>query len=241
MQKHTLSQTNIAQALHAELDEVQQQLALAVDELYSPLSDLVLAQLRQTAPLARAAIVLTAGVGAPDTIELREKRILLAAALEMLYVALHIHRRLLTTGPITDGDTPDKSLLGSIILAGDYCFSRAAILAARTNSPAVVMIFATALKTVNEGHLRHHFTKEVDFFDENQKLFEAGTRAAATLVNLPQETIDALADFGASLANPIQGAVPPLPQLTVDQKAHWAALQEWLSASTHKIYSNSQK
>ena len=237
MQKHSLSQTNVAQALHDELDEVQQQLSTAVDELYSPLSDLVRSQLRQAAPLARAAVVLTAGVGAPDTIDLREKRILLASALEMLYVALHIHRRLLTTVPATDGDTPDKSLLGSIILAGDYCFSRAATLAARTNSPAVVMIFATALKTVNEGHLRQYFTKEVVFFDENQKLFEAGARAAATLADLPPATIDVLAGFGATLANPtapIQSAVLALAQLTSTQKAHWVALQEWLSALTNK-------
>ena len=234
MQKQNLSQTTATQALRAELDEVQQQMSGAVDELYSPLRDLVRSQLRLAAPSVRAAVVLAAGVGAPDTNDLREKRILLASALEMLYIALHIHRRLLTNATTNSGDTGDKSWLGSIILAGDYCFSRAAILAARTNSPEVVMIFATALKIVNEGNLRQHFTKEETSFDENQKLFEAGARAATTLANLPPETINALADFGATLAGPNPSGVPVLAQITAEQKARWIALQDWLSAETNQ-------
>lgn len=73
MQKHMPSETNIAPTLHAELDAVQQQLLFAVDELYSPLGDLVRSQLKRAAPLVRATIILTAGVGDPDKVELPRK------------------------------------------------------------------------------------------------------------------------------------------------------------------------
>ncbi len=234
-EKVTASELQAVTELQNELEQVQSQLMTAADELYSPLSDLVRSQLKAATPLVHAAIVLTAGVSDPDTDDLRKKRILLATALEMLYVALHIHRRLLTnTGSNGDHD-PDKSRLGSIILAGDYCFSRSAILAAQTDNPDVVMIFATALKTVNEGHLRQHFTQEWIDFDENQKLFEAGARAAATLLTQDEAIINKVGDFGREIATQIQSSRPTAPPVALDLRlvtllapARQLALQRWL-------------
>ncbi len=221
--------------LQLELDQVQLQLMAAADELYSPLSDLVRSQLKGAAPLVHAAIVLTAGVSDADTDDLREKRILLAAALELLYVALHIHRKLLTHSGFNGDHEADKSRLGSIILAGDYCFSRSATLAAQTNSPEVVMIFANALKTVNEGHLRQHFTQEWIDFDENQKLFEAGARAAATLFTQDEAIINQVGDFGCKIATQLRSPLPTdppdarhLPSVTSLAQARRLALQRWL-------------
>ncbi|CAN5625214.1 hypothetical protein BH10CHL1_BH10CHL1_50200 [soil metagenome] len=242
MAKGTAGKTNTAIELAAsvelqnELEQVKSQLMAAADELYSPLSDLVRSQLRRTTPLVHAVIVLTAGVGAPDTAELREKRIWLAAALELLYVALHIHQMLLTKLAANSQSSPDKSWLGSIILAGDYCFSRSATLAAQTNSPEVVMIFANALKTVNEGHLRQHFTQEWSDFDENQRLFEAGAQAAATLVTQDQASITELAKWGREIATQIQdpsSIQPPSPitdphAITPAIQVRRRALQLWL-------------
>ena len=68
--------------------------------------------------------------------------------LEMLFVAHSIHGLLLTA--VREG--MDKSVMGSTILAGDYCFSHSAVLATGTESPQVVAIFAQALKTVSEGN-----------------------------------------------------------------------------------------
>jgi geranylgeranyl pyrophosphate synthase len=206
MSKPMESQTNAAAeqqalaTLQEELAQVQHQVTTAIDDLYSPLRDLVRSQLKQAAPFVRAAVVLTTGVGNPDTEELRAKRILLAAALELLYVAQHIHHLLLTEAATNGDSSIDKSLLGSVILAGDYCFSRSAIFAAQTNSPAVVMIFADALKAVNEGNLRQHFTHTAVAFNESQKLLEAGARAAATLATQEQEIITATAAWGRDLA-----------------------------------------
>lgn len=227
-----------AQHLQAELTAVQQQLSSAIEELYPPLSELVRAQFKVATPPLRAAIVLTAGVGEPDTEALRENRIFLAAALEMLYIALHIHHLLVMSTQTNGENAADKSLLGSIILAGDYCFSRSAILAARTNNPEVVMLFSTALKIVSEGKLRQYFIKENLPFNENQKLFEAGVRAAATLAQLPEETREALAVLGATITFPslstdsfVTQYALRLPQtLAPAQQARWLVFLEWLSA-----------
>ncbi|MCX6050475.1 MAG: hypothetical protein NT075_35715, partial [Chloroflexi bacterium] len=179
--------------------------------------------------------VLTTGVGDPDTDDLREKRILFAAALEMLYVALNIHRKLLTNPASNGNHDADKSRLGSIILAGDYCFSRSATLAAQTNNPEVVMIFANALKTVNEGHLRQHFAQAWTDFDENQILFEAGARAAATLVTPNEAIITQVANFGYEIATQIRTILPAatpatlnLPLVAPLPPARQLALQRWL-------------
>jgi len=236
------------ESLQDELDAVHHQMETAVDELYLPLRELVRAELRNTAPPVRAAIVLAAGVGNPDSDLLREGRIVLAASLEMLAVALHIHRRLLTptattgasSNPVTDDSTADRAWLGSMILAGDYCFSRSAVLAARTDHPEVVKIFANALKAVSEGHLRDHFTEQTlagqtTAFDENQLLFAAGARAAATLAALPTQVIEALADYSGKLSQvvpPHSMAEPPCP---VYQSERWQALLTWLKQTAASV------
>jgi len=239
MPNYQISLTNAAENLQAELDAVQQQLINGIDELYPPLRDLVRSQFKVVMPPHRAAIVLTAGIGDPDSEDLRAKRILLAAALEMLSIALHIHHLLLANTPVNGDDTADKSLLGSIILAGDYCFSRAAMFAARTNNPEVVMLFSNALKVVSEGKLRQYFNKASPSFDENQKLLEAGARAAATLADLPEPTVGALATLGMKLAETLianrasvdQYTKQLPPTLTALQKARWEVFLQWLLTS----------
>ena len=59
--------------------------------------------------------------------------------METLRLALGVHTQLLLA------ESPaaiDRSLLGSTVLAGDFCFSRAAGLAAKTGSPVIVDLFA---------------------------------------------------------------------------------------------------
>lgn len=230
-------------SLEAELEEVRQQLYAAIDELYSPLHELVRSQIDRALPLVRAAIVLAAGVGNPDTASLRNKRILLAAALEMLYVALQTHRLLLsrTSQNGTHGDdySADKSWLGSVILAGDYCFSRAAILAARTDSPEVVKIFASALKAVSEDNLRHHFTHTAPSFDEDETLYVAGAKASAILAERTEEEILAVSTYSLEIAKHLSQKSIPFKSdfgegnftLVPAQRARWQTLLRWLAVT----------
>jgi octaprenyl-diphosphate synthase len=172
-------------SLQEELIEVRQQVDNAIDELFSPLGDLVRAQLQHSLSPQRIGIILKAATGARESVLLRKQRVLLAAALEMLCLALQIHKALFRDATTKERPSPENSWVGSIILAGDYCFSRAAILAASTDHPQVVETFAEALKLVSEGHLRHFFSMSTAY-DENSELIQAGLTAARQLAGHEQ-------------------------------------------------------
>lgn len=220
-------------ALDAELVQVTGEIQAALSDLFAPFSQMIETRLRALGPMTRAAVVLTAGVGAPDTQELRSKRVYLAAALEMLHLALAVHMAL---GETAGADTTQyQSLLGSTILAGDYCFSRSAGLAVRTGDPIVVEIFSDALKRVSEGNLRHFFEPTDRQFDEDRELFLAGIAASGQLVGSPaavqmvqRQMVDRLAT--AQLRT---DQTPPAPDeaalvgFSPLQQARWRALFDW--------------
>ena len=238
-----MSQTSPVQAeFDAEIQAVADMLLGAADDLGSPLGDLVRSQIKRAQPMIRGALVLT--VAGPqedgstvsrDAATRREQRILLAAALEMLYVALNVHRLLVNaTADRTGSDEPlDRSFVGSTILAGDYCFSRAAQMAARTDHPRVVALFSQALQNVSEGLLRTQFSgprndARADF-DETRELLRSGAEAAGALVELADDATQDAVAYGQELAARWSGYAPdaagsrPLPQ-----HGRWLYLQQWL-------------
>jgi len=148
-------------------------------------------------------VILSAGLPAQDSSEVRQRRIFLAAALEMLRIALSIHEDLVISAA---PGRAEKSLVGATILVGDYCFSHSANLAARTDSPYVVEIFSSALKAVSEGRLRGLFNADnpaVALYGEQEELCVAGARAAVHLAGLPaleaQRLLNAAATVGQTL------------------------------------------
>lgn len=220
--------------LEMELAEVEQRLDDALSGLFPPFSQMVAAQLRGSRPLMRAAVVLTAGVASPDHDLVREQRLNLAAALEMLHLAINVHMLL---GSAATGEAPNPSLLGSTILAGDYCFSRSANLAVLTEDRAVVEIFSDALKQVSEGHLRRFFNPVGEPYNEDHDLFVAGVTAAMHLTQASEQArsaatwlVEALAAHPKpaekearflTLLHELQGEVAPA------QSERWAALLTW--------------
>ncbi|MCE7988872.1 MAG: hypothetical protein DYG89_47560 [Caldilinea sp. CFX5] len=234
-------------ALRAELAAVEQELQGALADLYPPLADLTQAQFQRAQPLLRAALVLAVGIGAPDEERLRQQRLSLAAAQEMLFIALSIHKLLLTHQP-AQADEQHKTLMGGIILTGDYCFSRSAILAAQTDHVQVVELFSQALKAISEGILRNFFANReaatdsappntTTRYDERRDLFVSGVQAAAVLAALPPATRSDLVDFAHFLAGqptPYDPAIVTanlraIRQVTPLQQARLAAFGEWLS------------
>lgn len=219
-----------ADSYRLEMEQVQRLLLAVAEELTAPLRGLVLAEIRGARPLARAAVVLAAGVGAPDDAALAQKRTDLAGALELLYVAHQIHKLLLSEAV----QELDKSLLGSTILAGDYCFSQSAALAARTESPDVVRIFAAALRNVSEGDLRALFAEVEEPFDENCELLRCGALAAAALSGCNEAEQAAISAFVETLAQDPAKAVPSAPPLPLQQLARWQLLPAWLIAPSQE-------
>lgn len=229
------SEEQADQVLLVELGEVDAAIRASLTDLFPPFSQMIDAKRRALGAMKRAAVVLTAGIGTPDTDELHAKRVSLAAALEMLHLALAVHMEI---GEISASDTVQyQSLLGSTILAGDYCFSRSADLAVRTGNPVVVEIFSEALKRVSENNLRRFFESASLHLDEDRELFLAGiaaagqlTGASTALQNAQSQLADDLARSQSSaihlqtLANtPVFAALSPL------QWAGWHALIKWLS------------
>jgi octaprenyl-diphosphate synthase len=224
--------------LEAELRAVHAALTAAAGELDAPLGELVRAQLRRATPALRAALVLAVGFDPSGDATQRPRRVLLAAALEMLYIALHVHRLLVAASSQgSRGNELELSLIGSTILAGDYCFSRAASMAAQTNSPQIVTIFAQALQTVSEGQLRHLFDTAAEPFDENSTLLASGVEAALELAGLLPAERSTYAHAARELAHRL-GQLPTgssplaslLGPLVPTRRARWQALGHWFSA-----------
>ena len=158
----------------AQVTDILQEIARELDE---PLNQLVLSQIRRAAPHRRAGVVLAFGAGEQDEDPQRTRRISLAAALEMLYIAQRVHHLLLRQ----QTESMDKSLMGSIILAGDFCFSRSADLAVRTENPEIVQIFSDALKRLSENNLRNLFDQDTQQMQSDRVLLASGIEAALLL------------------------------------------------------------
>lgn len=244
--------------LQAEQHAVKQLLEETIDQLFTPFDHLARAQIQRAYPFRCATTVLATCIrksnatGELDNDLLRQQRIFLGAALQMLQIALAIHQFLLERSDYqqgtetrrednsfqtqgrndhkesdwdggrgsnkNDNGTSDgndeenqRSISGSIILTGDFCFTQSAILAAKTDNIAVVEIFSQTLKAVSEGILRQIFVQRdgaitqkqqerelnngqmlpPDHYDIELALCRAGIDGAAALIELSQEQIEA--------------------------------------------------
>jgi hypothetical protein len=221
--------------LLTEIAEVRQQLLNALADLSSPLGELVRSQLEHSVADWRIGLLLVAARGTEVSERTRQQRLLLSAAIEMLYLALSIHKLLLVYVQNRSNPIPERAWTGSVILAGDYCFSRSAVLAAQTNLPRVVDIFAQALKTVSEEILRHLLPAaegtEPELFAEGYELVSAGLQAAAVIADLDEKTTLATVEFGQMVSkqlavssfSPAQWPTLPIT-LAPWQRPYWQIL-----------------
>ena len=228
----------LVEELAGELQGVEQEVVASLNGLHAPFIQLVQSQWQSSFPLVRAAFVLTAGTAsggsgvAGGASDLRRQRTYLAAAMETLRLALGVHTQLLTESP----GTIERSLLGSTVLAGDFCFSRSAGLAARTGSPVIVDLFAGALQRVSEGSLRRLFRPSDPPYDADRDLCLSGIAAANELAGLSLSERDVDQQLGAYLLDGYSagqlasGAVSAFPHLSPNRRSSWQALAAWLRA-----------
>jgi len=231
--------------LDSELRSVQQSLTSTAAELGSPLSELVASRIRTAAPYRCAAIVLAAAYRQQDDSAAIEPRVSLATALEMLHVALGVHR-LLVDSPAVN---LDKSFIGSAILAGDYCFGRAARMAAQTDNPRIVTIFSRALQDVSEARLRMLFeeqsparnTSTEDNSDNNLDiLIRSGAAAGLELSDISACCSQAVCELAAAVADAYRQSPPAavtfrpdlLALLPRPHQERWLAVQDLLNAAS---------
>lgn len=223
----------IGEALQAELKLVAEKLDGAVADLPDGLAQFVRSELAENQVLA--GVVLASAAPVRDTADDTSRRVALAAALELLQIALNIHRLLLKpeqTGSI------DSFLLGGTILAGDYCFSRAAVLAAETEHPQVVTVFAELLQQVSQANLRRVISKDGDVrkpasVGEREALFHSGASAGVLLAGLSEEEQEIVVLYATCLGRQrvsdgtstfVDKAEEIFDSLPSSQKERWRAL-----------------
>jgi geranylgeranyl pyrophosphate synthase len=95
-----------------------------------------------------------------------------AAGVELLHTASLIHDDSIDRASLRRGQATLNTQLssGAVILIGDYLFAQSAILAAATNDPRVVMIFASALADICDGQLRE--TLDAQRLDQSRESYE---------------------------------------------------------------------
>ena len=223
---------SIPEHLQVEFEQVVANLQVAASALQVPLNEFVTSQIRAGVPHSHALVVLATAVTDTDNCRLHDARILLASALELLYVAHCIHKHLLSK----ENSDIDKSVMGSLILAGDYCFSHSAMLASQTEQPEVVRIFSQTLKEISEGNLRK-VLESAYYFDEHALLFDAGVRAAGVLTGLEASKIGKLQELAARLAH--RHPIPTSPSvlaletgLPLSVCARWIHIRTLLQGQT---------
>lgn len=224
--------SNLEKVLGDDLALVRERLQKASQSGYPLVDDFLQEHWHETYP--RAIIVLgTCRLGQTPV----EKRVALAAAIELLHLAATIHDGIPRGHLQRDRDT--RMMLGMSILIGDYCFSKASALAAETENPAVVASFANALAqlaerrvvTLEESPAMPHMDQAI--------LYAAAAEAGALLVGLPLPVRYALREaalaFGEVLTDSetsLQEALAHLESLIKDRPMA-APLMKWLRSRGH--------
>jgi geranylgeranyl pyrophosphate synthase len=103
---------------------------------------------------------------------------------------------------------------GAVILLGDFLFAQSAMLAAATNSPRVVSIFASTLADICDGQLREMFFAhrldqsreeyERRIFGKTASLFAGSAEMGAIIANAPESAVQALRQYGSDVGMAFQ-------------------------------------
>jgi geranylgeranyl pyrophosphate synthase len=154
--------------------------------------------------------------------------IYLASAAEMLHTSSLVHDDLIDGSLVRRGAATLNAAWtpAATVLTGDYLFSYAAGLAAKTDSVRVMSIFADTLGVIVGGELQQQFTDfalrstREDYYRriyaKTGSLFVLGTRCAGALTGATEAQIDLLGEYGRELGNAFQ-VVDDILDFTGDQ------------------------
>jgi len=158
-----------------------------------------------------AVVLLTGGMLGGD----RDLLITLAAAVELLHTATLVHDDLIDGAFLRRGIATLNSRWSpaATVLTGDFIFSRAARLAADTNSNALMRLFSETLTTIVNGEVTQLFSSrrlvnraEYDqrIYAKTASLFVLSTSAAALLSPVDEQVIENARHFGYSIGMAFQ-------------------------------------
>lgn len=204
---------NVFQTMQAELDLVEDRLRDAARLEFPGVSALVQDLVKAGGKRLRPLILLLAGRAYTSNIDVL---VTAAAGVELLHTASLVHDDNIDRAALRRGrPTLNTSLSsGAVILIGDYLFAQSAILAAATQSPRVVQIFASSLGDICDGQLREMIDShrveqsreeyERRIYGKTAALFAGAAEMGAVLGGAPEPDIAALRGYGADLGMAFQ-------------------------------------
>jgi geranylgeranyl pyrophosphate synthase len=142
--------------------------------------------------------------------------VIAAAGVELLHTASLIHDDTVDRAALRRGKPTLNSVMSSsgAILIGDFLFAQSAMLAAATNSPRVVSVFANTLGDICDGQLREMFDAhlidqtreqyERRIYGKTAALFAGSAEMGAIIGQASEEHISALRQFGADFGMAFQ-------------------------------------
>lgn len=144
-----------------------------------------------------------------------DRQIILAASIELLHTATLVHDDLIDGALLRRGvpTLNSKWSPAATVLTGDFLFSCAANLAARTESLAVVKLFSQTLITIVNGEINQLFTSKCNIdrndyysriYAKTASLFETSAMAAALISNVNSSIVDKFKKFGYDLGMAFQ-------------------------------------
>jgi geranylgeranyl pyrophosphate synthase len=199
--------------MRPDLDRVEARLERAAHIDFPAVSDLVVGLVRAGGKRLRPLVLLLAGRAFDSD---SEALVTAGAGVELLHTASLVHDDTVDRAALRRGRPTLNSVLssGAVILLGDFLFAQSAMLAAATNSPRVVGIFASTLADICDGQLREMFVAhrldqtredyERRIFGKTASLFAGAAEMGAIIGNAPETVVQALRQYGADIGMAFQ-------------------------------------
>lgn len=204
---------DVFEIMRQDLDLVEAQLLESARVDYPIVSTMLQDIVKGGGKRLRPLLLLLAARGFSDP---PKTAITAAAGIELLHTASLIHDDSIDRAALRRGNPTLNTELssGAVILIGDYLFAKSAILAAETENPRVVKIFATSLAEICDGQLRetldaHRLDQtresyEQRIYGKTAALFAAAAEMGAVLAGAAQDAIQELRGFGTELGMAFQ-------------------------------------
>lgn len=199
--------------MRPELQRVEERLEESAQVDFPAVADLVLGLVRAGGKRLRPLVLLLAARSFDFD---RDLLITAGAGVELLHTASLVHDDTVDRAALRRGRPTLNSVLssGAVILLGDYLFAQSAMLAAATERPRVVSIFASTLADICDGQLREMFVAhrldqtreeyERRIFGKTASLFAGAAEMGAILGNAPEEAVQSLRRYGADVGMAFQ-------------------------------------
>jgi geranylgeranyl pyrophosphate synthase len=138
----------------------------------------------------------------------------MAVGVELLHTATLVHDDTIDDAQLRRGKMSIKQRWGNsnAVLVGDYLFASSARFVAETRNIRVIKLFAQTLMTICSGEIQESInafgSDRERYFqtigDKTACLFAAATESGAVLANSPEETVQALKEYGYNIGMSFQ-------------------------------------